>query len=101
VADRVARFVEDAKLELLDALAYYNGRTPGAGDRFLDEVLDTADRICEAPERYPVEDDGYRRWRLVVFPYSLRYEIAANGNIDIVAVAHARRRPGYFRGRRK
>jgi len=102
VADRVARFLENAKAELLDALAYYNRRTRGAGDRLLDDVLETADRICEAPFRFPVEeDDGYRRWRLLVFPYSLRYDIAADGNIDIVAVAHAKREPGYFRSRTK
>jgi plasmid stabilization system protein ParE len=99
VADRVARFLEDAKAELLDALAYYNRRTPGAGDRLLEDVLETADRVCEAPDRWPVDDDGYRRSRLLVFPYALRYGVAADGNIDIVAVAHAKRAPGYFRGR--
>ena len=66
MADRVVRFLEEAKAELLDA---------------------------------PIEDDGYRRWRLLVFPYALRYEVAAAGNIDIVAVAHAKREPGYFRAR--
>jgi len=46
-----------------------------------------------------MEEDGYR-WRCVVFPYSLRYDIARDGNIDIVAVAHDKRAPGYF-ARRK
>jgi plasmid stabilization system protein ParE len=96
VADRVARFLEDAKAEILDALAHYNQRTPGAGDRLLEDVLETADRICEAPLRFPVEDDGYRRWRLLVFPYVLRYDIAPDGDIDIIAVAHAKREPGTF-----
>ena len=101
MADRIARFFEDADAELLEALAYYNGRTPGAGVRLLEDILATADDICADPQRYPVENDSYRRWRLLVFPYSLRYDIAADGNIDIVAVAHDRRRPGYFRGRTK
>ena len=101
MADRVARFLEEAKAELLNALAHYNQRTPGAGDRLLEDVFATADRICEDPFRYPVEPDGYRRWRLLVFPYALRYEIAAGGDIDVVAVAHAKRRPGYFIGRAK
>ena len=99
MADKLVRFLEEAKAELLDALGYYNGRTPGAGDRLLEDVLETADRICETPLRWPIEDDGYRRWRLLVFPYTLRYEVAADGNIDIVAVAHAKREPGYFHGR--
>ena len=100
MADRIARFADDAKADLLDALDYYNRRTPGAGDRLLEDVLVTADMICESPERWPVESDGYRRWRLMTFPYSLRYEITSDGNIDIVAVAHAKREPGYFHGRR-
>lgn len=61
MADRLVRFLEEAKAELFDALAYYNQRTPGADDRLLEDVLQTADRICEAPLRWPVEDDGYRR----------------------------------------
>lgn len=101
MADRVVRFLEEAKTELLDALAYYNRRTPGAGDRLLADVFEAADRICEAPLRWPVEDDGYRGCRLLVFPYTLRYDIAAHGNIDVVAVAHDKREPGYFRGRTK
>jgi len=98
VAGRTARFLEEAAAELLEALAYYNERTPGAGDRLLEDVLATTERLCEDPLRYAVESDGCRRWRLVVFPYSLRYELGADGNVDIV-VAHDRRRPGYFRGR--
>jgi plasmid stabilization system protein ParE len=86
---------------LLDALAYYNRRTPAVGERLLEDVLETADRICEAPERWPTEEDGCRRWRLLVFPCALRYNVAADGNIDIVAVAHTKRAPGYFQGRTK
>jgi hypothetical protein len=80
VADRVAHFVEEAKAELVDALAHHNRRTPGAGDPLLEDVLVTADRICEDPSPWPVESDGY-----------------LDGNIDIVAVA---RRAGYL-GRTK
>ncbi len=103
MADRVARFLEEAKAELFDALAYYNRRTPGAGERLLEDVFETVDRICEAPLRWPVEEDGYRRGRLLVFPYALRYDVTADGNVDVdvVAVAHDKREPGYFRGRTK
>ena len=101
MADRITRFLDEAKVELVNGVAYYDQRTPGAGERLLEDALQTADKICEDPERYPVEDDGYRRWRCVVFPYSLRYDIARDGNIDIVAVAHDKRAPGYFKGRTK
>jgi hypothetical protein len=53
-----------------------------------------ADRVVRFLEEAQTE-----RWRLLVFPYALRYEVAAAGNIDIVAVAHAKREPGYFRAR--
>jgi plasmid stabilization system protein ParE len=100
VADKIPRFLEDAKLELFEALQHYRLRTPGAADRLLEDVLETTDRIREAPLRWPVEADGYRRWRCVVFPYSLRYDVVPDGNIDIVAVAHDKREPGYFKGRK-
>ena len=101
MAVRTARFFEEAKIELLNAVAHYNERTPGAGERLLEDVFETADEICGDPERYPAEDDGYRRWRCIVFPYSLRYDVARDGNVDIVAVAHDRRAPGYFSRRTK
>lgn len=85
MADRIARFVEEADAELLDALAYYNERTPGAGDRLLEDVLTTASSICEDPERYPIEADGYSQWRCLVFPHSVRYQFATDGHVDVVA----------------
>jgi hypothetical protein len=85
VADRVARFLEEAKAELVDALAYYNQRTPGSGDRLLEDAFDTADRICEDPSRWPVEDDGYRRWRLAFVQRFVEVYVSAPTTVVSVA----------------
>lgn len=61
------------------------------------EVDHAIDRILEGPERYPAVDDT-RRYLLRRFPYSVIYRIGDQG-IEIVAVAHGRRRPDYWRHR--
>ncbi len=43
------RFLEIAQRELDQAVDYYNGESPGLGDRFLLEIIETIDRIKRHP----------------------------------------------------
>jgi len=62
------RFLEIAKIELDQAIEYYNYESPGLGDAFLTEVLKALDRIGEFPEaRHPLSARTRRcqtRWFL-------------------------------------
>ena len=40
------RFLEEAQYELAEAIDYYNLESPGLGDQFLQEVLNSLDRIA-------------------------------------------------------
>jgi tRNA(Ile)-lysidine synthase TilS/MesJ len=40
-----------------------------------------------------------KRWLCERFPYAVIYRIASDGSIRVLAVAHHRRRPGYWRAR--
>jgi len=71
---------------------------------YLEEALDEA----EAAARWYAErsvtaaaafSSGTRRYLLQRFPFSVVYRVEAR-RILIVAVAHARRRPSYWRSRR-
>jgi len=51
-----------------------------------------------APDRWrPV--NGTRRALLEGFPYAVVYREVSNDEIEIVAIAHLRRRPKYWAGR--
>lgn len=53
-------------------------------------------RVCEAPHRYPIEKEHDTRLiRMNRFPYKVYYR-EASGSIQVLAVAHHRRKPGYW-----
>ena len=92
------RFHPDARLELRDALSWYEERSPVSATAFAQEVEDAVLRILDAPTRYPQADHGTRRVLLDRFPFNVFYRCDDTG-ILIVAVAHQKRRPGYWRTR--
>ena len=86
--------VSDAKA----AFIWYAQRNHGAAEAFLREV----DRGVEKIERNPFARaefrPGFRRYLFRRFPFSLVYMIHED-TIHVIAVAHARRRPGYWKTR--
>jgi len=53
-------------------------------------------------QAWPVwrDDRAYRKRLLTRFPYVVFYELVGRDRVDVVAVAHARRKPGYWLERR-
>ena len=90
---------EDADRELNDAADYYDSESPGLGTLFLDQVDVGYQRILENPHAAAEIDSDIRRLVLAKFPFNLIYEIDGDV-ILILAVAHQRRRPHYWRERR-
>lgn len=93
-----SRFHEAADAELSEAVAYYDGKALGLGDRFLAEVKAATRYIEQHPEIAPVIDEDVRAKVLVRFPYSLMYVIEEH-ELYIVAVAHQSKRPGHWADR--
>jgi plasmid stabilization system protein ParE len=61
--------------------------------------LDLAiERIEDAPRRWPPYLGDTRRYLLRRFPFFVVFREVEN-RVQILAVAHARRRPGYWLGR--
>lgn len=94
------RFHRAARAELIEAITYYKAQRSGYGDKFAAEVEKLVERIVELPGSgapragYPPDLDVHA-YRLRTFPYSL---IVANvdGERMVFAVAHERRKPGYW-----
>src|SRR5829696_3582757 len=94
-----ARFNPLAERELAEAIQYYEEQSPGQGLRFLDEVEHALIFIRRHPEAAPRVLESIRRFVLASFPYYLLYRPLKSGGLRILAVAHQKRRQGYWIGR--
>ncbi len=88
----------DAVEEAGEARLWYAERSSSAADAFVDELDAAAEKILEAPQRWPHHLYGTQRYLLRRFPFSVVYRLKGEV-IQIVAIAHAKRRPGYWRER--
>jgi toxin ParE1/3/4 len=97
---KVIVFHPDADAEIIEAARYYELHKPGLGSDFLWEVERGLDQISMNPEAAQRIARRVRRkpsWR---FPYNLIYAVYPD-RIRIVACAHQKRRPFYWRKRLK
>jgi plasmid stabilization system protein ParE len=88
----------EADHELTVATLDYEARVPGLGVSFTDAVQGAITLIREYPELGSLVARGTRRILGHGFPYAIVYRIEEN-SLFVVAVAHVRRRPGYWRHR--
>jgi toxin ParE1/3/4 len=94
----VAEILLAASVEMAEAAGWYGERVDGLGQRFLLEAEAAFARIDEkpltgSPWTHPRLPEGVRRMFLRSFPYSVVYIVETR---VVVAVAHLRRRPGYW-----
>ena len=95
---RRVRFHEVAEAELDAAAAWYDQQRQGLGGQLITAIGAKITAILETPVRWP-RVGRTRRALVGRFPYSIVYRELSHDEIEIVAVAHARRRPGYWRRR--
>lgn len=91
-------FLQEAEQEMLEAARYYESQTPGLGADYLSEIERAVAAIAESPMTWPIIEGELRRRLVRRFPFGILYRIELK-KIVIIAVAHLRRRPGYWRGR--
>lgn len=89
---------ETAENELNDAADFYDLESPGLGEAFINEIHKAIDLIARFPEASLIIRGRIRRKVLIKFPYALIYSLRAT-EIRILAIAHQKRRPIYWRGR--
>lgn len=80
------------------ARKWYEERNAAAADAFMSELDAAIARIEQGPRRWPPYLGGTHRYLLHRFPFSIVFRETLS-RVEIVAVAHGRRRPGYWRGR--
>ena len=86
-----------AEAEHLEQVAWYAARQRAIGAYYHEHFLRTMERVCEGPRQYRVEfAPDIRRARLTPFPLTVLFRERSNGFVEVLAVAHNRRRPGYW-----
>jgi plasmid stabilization system protein ParE len=91
-------FHEEAAAEYEAAFDWYLERSRLAATKFADDLSQTLEAVVKAPQRWPIHTHGTRRILLRHFPFILVYR-EHSSYIQVIAVAHGRRRPGYWKQR--
>jgi hypothetical protein len=91
-------FLPEADREMIEAARYYQSLTSGLGDDYLDEIEHAVHSIATSPQTWPILDGDFRRRLVKRFPFSVIYRIEPV-KIVIIAVAHLRKKPGYWKKR--
>jgi plasmid stabilization system protein ParE len=95
----VVRFHPAAAEEAQAAFEWYHERSVEAAAAFRDDLAHAVEMVAEAPQRWPRLRGMVRRYLFPRFPFTIVYRLRAE-TVEIVAVAHEKRKPGYWKARR-
>lgn len=88
-----------AELELVEGAAYYASEANAEiANAFISEFDRSAKLLGEYPQLGTIWRGRIRRLPLRRFPYSIVYALSPS-EVRILAIAHQRRRPGFWKGR--
>lgn len=94
------RLHPSAKAEMAKATKWYAKQSAEAARSFVAEVERSLGIILVAPNLWEEYLSGTRRFLVRRFPYLIVYSVV-DDTLNIWAVSHARRKPGYWRRRLK
>jgi len=83
---------------MLEAARYYQSLSSGLGNDYLAEVEHAVQSIASSPKTWPVLEGDFRRRLVKRFPFGVIYRNEPD-IIVIIAVAHLRKKPGYWKKR--
>ena len=91
-----------ASAEMEAAVRWYEQRRRGLGAEFLEAVTSTISMVVEQPKIGAIVGSAGSTRRVLVprFPFQIVYHLTPT-QITIVAVAHLKRRPNYWKGRQE
>ena len=94
----MARYHPLFDCDVREAANWYDCRSPGLGDRFVDAVRVAVDRVIEDPERFAASSAGVRYVTTATFPYVVLFDIVEESLI-ILGVLHTARSMNKWRAR--
>ena len=87
-----------AEAEAREAFVRYRERDTAVASRFIAALDKAIERVEDNPERWPEYLHGTQRLLVRRFPFAIIYRVIEQ-RVLVVAIAHQKRRPGYWRRR--
>ena len=87
-----------AKLEASEAVIFYEQRVAGLGGRFITSIENAVNVVRSNPLHFRKIEGGLRKYKIPHFPYGIIFR-ARHDFIEIIAVMHLHRKPGYWENR--
>jgi toxin ParE1/3/4 len=84
-----------ALAELKSAVVWYQSQNQTAAINFVAELDRAVELVIASPVRWPTGDHNTRKFVLRRYPFAVIYR-EREGVVQVLAVAHGRRRPGYW-----
>ena len=91
-------YLPGARRDFDESFDWYAERSTQLAVRFANAVDAALAVAATRPERFAAVDDVHRECPVRRFPFRIVYRVAA-GRVVVVAVVHAKRRPGYWKDR--
>ena len=91
-------YLPGARQDFDESFDWYAARSPSAAERFTSAIDSALADIARNPDRFAAIDQMHREYLVRRFPFRIVYRVEPH-RVLVVAVAHAKRRPGYWHGR--
>jgi plasmid stabilization system protein ParE len=95
---RTIRFDLRARAEYRQVVEFYKGEGVLIAREFATETRAALDLIASLPQGSSADEEGIRKKVLRKFPYTIVYTLT-DDLIEVIAFAHERRKPDYWRTR--
>ena len=95
---KAIEYLAGARADFDESFDWYRERSVGAAIGFASAVEEAMDKIIADPGRFPSTHAGCRFCTLKRYPFRLVF-LDETDRLVVVAIAHAKRRPGYWRRR--
>lgn len=92
------RYLAGARRDFDESFDWYSARSPETALRFLGAVRSALTRIQSSPSTFVLIDGVHQESPVSKFPFRSIFR-SVKDEILIVAIAHAKRRPGFWTGR--
>ncbi len=92
------RLLPEARVEVNEAVDWYEQRRPGLGSRFFAQVQAAFNRIAANPQMYAPVYGPVRKVRVTQFPYIVLYR-EEPGEVIVISIFHTSRDPSIWQSR--
>jgi len=96
--DRIVRYHSLFDCDVREAADWYDRRSPGLGDAFVDRVRRCVADVLADPERFALTPSGCRYIRVSRFPYVVLFDLAEK-ELLLLGVLHTARSEDKWRER--